>query len=350
MATKALSSVAVTGGAGFLGINLIRFLLEKGLSVTSLDKGPFDYPERSRVRVVTGDVRDEEAVAEAFEGVDAVVHCAAALPLHSADEIETVGIEGTRVVGTVAVQQGVQRMVHISSTAVYGIPKVHPILEEHELVGVGPYGRTKIAAEEMAAGFRANFPVTILRPKSFIGPERLGVFALLFDWAATGHHFPIPGRGDNLYQYLDVADLVSAIWLSLNAPPTAANDVYNIGAAKFGTFREDFQVVLDQAGFGKSVKSLPAMPAIWVLRGLDRLNLSPLYPWVYETAVKDSYVSIDKAKKNLGFVPQFSNQDALLRNFQWYLDNQASFAGQSGLSHRVPWKQGALSMAKAFFR
>ncbi len=344
------SSVAVTGGAGFLGINLIRVLLERGLSVTSLDTSPFQYPEKSRVRVLTGDVRDAQVVADALEGVDAVVHCAAALPLHSPREIETVGIEGTKVVGSMAVRQGVQRMVHISSTAVYGIPKVHPILEEHELVGVGPYGRTKIAAEEMAASFRSSFPVTILRPKSFIGPERLGVFALLFDWAASGHHFPIPGSGRNLYQYLDVADLVSAIWLSLTAPSDMANDVYNIGAGEFGTFRDDFQAVLDEAGFDKSVKPLPAMPAIWVLRGLDRLKLSPLYPWVYETAVKDSYVSIKKAKKNLGFAPQFSNREALLRNFHWYLENQASFAGQSGLSHRVPWKQGVLRVAKAFFR
>jgi Nucleoside-diphosphate-sugar epimerases len=263
VAKNGVASVAVTGGAGFLGINLIRSLLEKDLSVTSLDKARFDYPEKSRVRVVTGDVRDDRAVAEALDGVDAVVHCAAALPLHAAREIETVGIEGTRVVGSVAVRQGVQRMVHISSTAVYGIPKVHPILEEHELVGVGPYGRTKIAAEEMAASFRSSFPVTILRPKSFIGPERLGVFALLFDWAASGHHFPIPGSGRNLYQYLDVADLVSAIWLSLTAPVDLANDVYNIGAEEFGTFRDDFQSGLGmKLVSGKSVKSLPAMPAI----------------------------------------------------------------------------------------
>lgn len=344
-----IKKVAVTGGSGFLGINLTRFLLSQNIEVVVLDKAPFDYPEASAIRFVNGDVRDEASVRDALSGADAVVHAAAALPLHKPKEIESVGIEGTATVGRVASELGLKRFVHISSTAVYGIPKKHPIEESDELVGVGPYGRTKIEAERVAARFRDRLPVTILRPKSFIGPERLGVFALLFDWASTGHNFPIPGKGQNLYQYLDVEDLSQAIFLSLTGPEEAVSDVFNVGAKEFGTFKGDFQAVLDQAGFGKRVISLPAMPAIWLLRGLDRLRLSPLYPWVYETAVKDSFVAIDKAEKSLGFSPQFSNRDALLRNFEWYLENKSNFEGQSGLSHRAPWKQGALALAKALF-
>lgn len=350
VSNSSLNRVAVTGGAGFLGINLIRGLLARNVEVVSLDVAPFDYPEKDRVTVVTGDVRDSSAVKVALDSVDAVVHCASALPLHTASEIESVGLEGTATVGSVAVEFGVNRLVHISSTAVYGIPKVHPLYEDHPMVGVGPYGKTKIEAEAIASRFRSEIPVTILRPKSFIGPERLGVFALLYDWASTGHHFPIPGPGTNRYQYLDVDDLSDAIWLALNADEQAASDVFNVGAAEFGTFRDDFQAVLDEAGFGKRVKPIPAMPAIWLLRGLDKLNLSPLYPWVYETAVKDSFVSIEKAREVLGFSPRYSNRDALLRNFAWYLSNREKFEGKSGLSHRVPWKQGALSIGKAFFR
>lgn len=350
VSSNALNRVAVTGGSGFLGINLIRSLLVRNIEVVSLDVAPFDYPEKDRVAVVKGDIRDISAVREALDSVDAVVHCASALPLHSARDIQSIGLDGTSTVGSVAVERRVKRFVHISSTAVYGIPKVHPLYEDHPLVGVGPYGTTKIRAEAIAFEFRSQIPVTILRPKSFIGPERLGVFALLYDWAATGHNFPIPGPGTNLYQYLDVEDLTDAIWLALNAEEETASNVFNIGASKFGTFKDDFQAVLDDAGFGKKVRSIPAMPAIWMLRGLDKLNLSPLYPWVYETAVKDSYVSIDRAREILGFAPKYSNTDALLRNFRWYLDNLESFKGESGLSHRVPWKQGALSAAKALFR
>jgi hypothetical protein len=94
---------------------------------------------------------------------------------------------------------------------------------------------------------------------------------------------------------------------------------------------------------------LPEKPIILTLRFLESLKLSPLYKWVYETASKDSFVSIEKAEKVLGFKPKYSNQDALLRNYQWYLDHVHEFKNQSGISHRVPWKQGILKFAKVFF-
>jgi nucleoside-diphosphate-sugar epimerase len=94
---------------------------------------------------------------------------------------------------------------------------------------------------------------------------------------------------------------------------------------------------------------LPAEPAIWALRFLEMLNLSPLYKWVYETASKDSFVSIEKAERILGWKPKYSNKQALLRNFEWYKAHRDQFQEQSGISHRVPWKQGALSIAKRFF-
>ena len=90
-------------------------------------------------------------------------------------------------------------------------------------------------------------------------------------------------------------------------------------------------------------------PAIWGLRFLEMLHLSPLYKWVYETASKDSFVSIDKAKTQLGWKPQYSNQDALIRNYKWYIANKESFEGASGVSHRVPWKQGAIGLLKNVF-
>ena len=81
----------------------------------------------------------------------------------------------------------------------------------------------------------------------------------------------------------------------------------------------------------------------------EALKISPLYKWVYETASKDSFVSIEKAQTKLGYAPKFSNKQALIRNFEWYKANLAKFEGQSGVSHRVPWKQGILGVAKVFF-
>jgi nucleoside-diphosphate-sugar epimerase len=172
---------------------------------------------------------------------------------------------------------------------------------------------------------------------------------MLYDWAKDGKNFPMIGRGDNRYQLLDVEDLCQAIYLCATLDADTVNDVFNVGAAEFTTMKEDFQAVLDRAGHGKHIIGFPAWPMIWTLRFLEMLHLSPLYKWVYETACTDSFVSIEKAQRVLGWQPQHSNKDALVRNFEWYLANLDSFKNASGISHRVPWKQGILGVAKWFF-
>ena len=303
-----------------------------------------------RVEALIGDIRDADAVAEACADIDIVVHTAAALPLYAPEEIRTTDIDGTRRMLEAAEAAGVERFVMISSTAVYGIPDHHPLHEDDPMIGVGPYGEAKIAAEQVCLKYRAaGLCVPIIRPKSFIGPERLGVFALFYDWAYTGHGFPMIGSGKNRYQLLDVEDLCDAIYLCSTLDRETVNDTFNIGAARFTTMGEDYQAVLDAAGHGKRIHGFPATPMIWTLRVLEALNLSPLYKWVYETASKDSFVSIEKAQRVLGYAPKFSNKDALLRNYRWYVEHLDEFQGSDGVSHRVPWKQGILSVAKRFF-
>ena len=340
----------ITGGAGFLGINLARNLLARGHRVVSYDIADFSYPERSQITEVTGDIRNPKSLSRAMKGVDIVIHTAAALPQYKPQDIYPTDIDGVRNVLQASLDANVQRMVHVSSTAVYGIPDHHPLLETDKLDGVGPYGEAKVKAEEICQEFRdKGLCVPIVRPKSFIGPERLGVFALLYDWAKDGRNFPVLGSGNNRYQLLDVEDLCDAIYACCTLPKEQVNDVFNIGAKQFTTLKEDYQAVLDAAGKGRKIVSIPAAPAIWTLRLLEKMNLSPLYRWVYETVTEDSFVSIEKAERVLGYKPKYSNKDALLRNYKWYLDNLQQFEGQSGVSHRVPWKQGALSLAKLFF-
>lgn len=340
----------VTGGSGFLGINAVRHLLARGHEVVSYDVVPFDYPEKDRIRAIVGDIRDMTKLSESMRGSEIVIHTAAALPLYSAEDIRSTDVDGTRNVLEAAKKNSLQRVIHISSTAVYGIPDHHPLYEGDRLVGVGEYGKAKIAAEKMCEEFRAGgMCVPIIRPKSFVGPERLGVFALFYDWAADGHGFPMIGSGKNRYQLLDVDDLCDAIYACATLDRNAVNDTFNIGAKEFTTMKEDYQAVLDRAGFGRKITGLPATPVIWILRLLEALHLSPLYKWVYETASKDSFVSIEKAEKVLGFKPKYSNKQALLRNYEWYLAHRDQFKGEGGVSHRVPWKQGILAVAKVFF-
>lgn len=344
------ASVLITGGAGFLGINLTRYLLERDYAVSTLDLQPFDYPERPRINEVTGDIRDRALVEITMAGHDYVVHTAAALPLYPPEEIYTTDVTGTRIVMETARKLGVKRAVHISSTAVYGIPDHHPLCENDKLDGVGPYGQAKIQAEVVCLEQRAKgLIVPIIRPKSFIGPERLGVFALLYDWALDGRNFPMIGNGKNRYQLLDVADLCEAIHLCMTKDPAVANDTFNIGAKNYTTMGEDYQAVLDAVGRNKRIVPFPAAPAIIGLRTLEKLGISPLYKWVYETAATDSFVSIEKAERALGYAPQYSNKDALVRNLEWYKAHRSEFASRSGVTHRVPWKQGAIGVLKYLF-
>lgn len=343
--------VLITGGAGFLGINLVRYLLDRDYEVVSLDISDFDYADvKDRVEIIKGDIRDKAAVEVAVKNIDYVIHTAAALPLYTPEEIFSTDIDGTRNLLEASEKDGVKRFIHISSTAVYGIPDHHPIYETDNLDGVGPYGKAKIKAEEECFKYRdKGMCLPVLRPKSFIGPERLGVFALLYDWAHTGHNFPMIGKGNNRYQLLDVEDLCEATYRTLTMDEKVVNDTFNIGAKEFTTMREDYQAVLDYAGHEKKIIGLPEKPIIYTLRILEALKLSPLYKWVYETASKDSFVSIEKAEKLLQFTPKYSNKDALIRNYKWYLENLEAFKDKSGVSHRVPWKQGILKIAKIFF-
>lgn len=344
------ASILVTGGAGFLGINLCRCLLDRGFKVRSMDIAPFDYPERNLIEIMQADIRDRAAVERAMTGIDIVVHCAAALPLASEEEIESTDVGGTRTLLEFAARHQVRRFIFISSTSVYGIPDHHPVYEHDRLQGVGAYGKAKIAAEQLCLDSRkAGLCVPILRPKSFVGPERLGVFELLYDWAYQGRNFPVLGAGNNRYQLLDVSDLCDVIVLCATLATQLVNDTFNVGAQEFGTMRDNLQAVLDRAGHGKHVIGFPAAPVILLLKILESLHLSPLYEWIYETAALESYVSIEHLQTRLGFVPQYSNRMALIRNYDWYVSHREEYRGRTGVTHRVPWKKGALALAKWLF-
>ena len=340
----------VTGGAGFLGINLCRALLARGADVRSLDIAPFDYPERDRVDAVRGDIRDAAAVDAALRDVDVVVHCAAALPRAPVADVLSTNIAGTRIVLERALAHRVDRVIFISSTSVYGIPDHVPLIETDPLQGVGAYGEAKVEGEAICAQFRARgLTVPILRAKTFVGPERLGVFELLYDWAYDGRNFPLLGSGANRYQLLDVEDLCDVIVLCATRDRALVDATFNVGAREFGTMRDNVQTVLDRAGHGKRAIALPAGPAIALLELLERMRISPLYPWIYRTAAHDSFVSIERLERALGFTPRHSNRAALTRNYDWYALHRDEYRGKTGDTHRVPWKKGALNIAKRLF-
>jgi len=360
----------VTGAAGMLGSHLVARLLADGHRVVGVDLRP--AAGRAGYRHLVGDVRDPAALRRATRGADAVVHCAAALPSYPADQIRSIIVDGSRAVLAAAREAGVERLVHISSTAVYGLPKVVPTTEDHPYEPVDTYSTAKADAERLAVGYRdQGMLVPVLRPKTFLGPGRMGLFAMLFEWAEEGRNFPVLGRGDVRIQMLHLDDLVDAVVTVMHAPAGTANDTYNLGAVEFGTLREDFQAVLDAAGHGRRVVGLPARPALTALRLLERARLSPVYGRLLHKLMADSYVSTDKARDRLGFTPRYSNRDAILHTYHWWrlqrgrhqtvagghridagghrIDAGGHQTDAGGRTSRDPWKQGALAAAKVFF-
>ena len=295
-----------------------------------------------------GDVRDEAAAARLVAGADVVVHAAAALPIQASPEaIRSVNVDGTAVVFAAAREAGVRRAILVSSTAVYGVPDHHPLDEDDPLVGVGPYGSSKIAAEELAhAFFGRGLETVVVRPKTFVGPERLGVFEILFDWIRENRRIPILGNGENRYQLLAVEDLVEAVVRTFDAAGVGGRAL-NVGAVRFGTVREDLETLIAHAGSSSRLRPVPPRPAEVALRGLELLRLSPLAEWHYRTAHRDSFVSVDRARTLLGWEPRLSNAETLCATYDWYLANRESL-GRAGTTHRVPWRQGVLGVVKRF--
>lgn len=270
--------VAISGGAGFLGLHLARRLLADGGTVRTLDVVPLDDQAlEASVEEQRGDVRDPAALRRLVAGADIVVHAAAALPIQASREsIFSVNVDGTANVLAAAGEAGVRRVVFVSSTAVYGVPDRHPITEDAPLVGVGWYGESKIRAEDLCRAFGARgLETVIVRPKTFVGAERLGVFEILFDWVREGRRIYTLGPGANRYQLLAVEDLADAIVRSFDAAG-AAGEALNVGATEFGTVREDLRALIEHAGSSSRLTPIPVRPAELALGALEALQLSPL--------------------------------------------------------------------------
>jgi nucleoside-diphosphate-sugar epimerase len=344
--------ILLTGASGVLGQNMAAYLQSQGCDdVIYWDMVRSEVYANSSKRFIVGDILDDSIGADALAGVDVVIHCASAAPSYTAEAIHSIVVEGTRKLLERAWRAGVAKFIYISSTAVYGIPERSPVHENAELQDWhDPYNRAKIAAEALCHEYRRlGMCIPILRPRTFLGPGRLGTFALLNDWAKDGKGFPLLGAGTNRYQFLDVEDLCQAIYLCMIKPNEVTNDVFNVGAKQFASIREDYQSVLDAAGFGKKIVLIPAAPALRILAVLEKLRWIPLYKRLYQKIVIDYYVSIEKAERVLGYQPRYSNQDTLVRCYQWYLANLKQFEGKSGNTNSTPWKQGALGLLKVLF-
>lgn len=324
----------VTGGAGFLGIHLLRRLAEEGIEARSLDIEPADDASAG-IEIVAGDVRDEAVLRLALAGVDVVVHAAAALP--STGDVAS-NVVGTERLAKEAARAGVERSIFISSGVVYGLGR-SPLRESDEPHPVEPYGRSKLRAER--AWLATTAAAIVLRPAAFIGPERLGVFGILFRWVREGRRIYVLGDGSNRYQLLDVADLVEAVLL---AGKTRAEGVVNVGGIVSGTVRDDLETLIAHAGTSSRVVGLPPRPARAALALLGAVRLSPLSGWHVRSADRDFVLDCARATDLLGWAPTRTGADALCAAYDWYVHEGAW--RQTGTTHRSAWHERGLALLR----
>ncbi len=337
----------VTGGSGYFGSRLVERLRARGYRCRVFDiNDPGD--RAADVEFSRGDVRDFDAVRRASAGAAIVFNNVAQVPVAKDRELfQSVNVTGTEHVLRAAKQAGVRKVVHTSSSAVYGAPASLPVTEATPLAPAEAYGRAKADAEALCVRYATEgLDVSIVRPRTILGHGRLGIFSLLFQWISEGANVPVLGRGDNAYQFVHADDLADACILAGERPDPAS---YNIGTDRFGTMRALLERLAAHAGTGSRVRSVPMAPAVAAMRVTSALGLSPLGPYHALMYGRAMYFDLSKAKAELGWTPRFGNDEMIVDSYDWFLAHRAETAAAAGLSsHRSPVREGILSVVRRF--
>ncbi len=340
-----MSGVLVTGGSGYFGSILVDGALADGHDVRILDLNEPEVRPGARVEVVVGDVRDESVVRAACEGVDIVLHNVAQVPLaRDRDLFWSVNVLGTANVLLAAREAGVRKVVHTSSSAIFGIPDHNPVVEESPARPLESYGRAKLEAELLCAdAARTGVDVTVVRPRTILGHGRLGIMAILFEFVAEGAPVYVLDGGGNRYQFVHAEDLAAACLLAADRPGPAT---YNIGTDQFGTMRETLQALVDHAGTGSRVRSLPSAPARLAMRVSAALGQSPFAPYHWLLYGESLWFDTTKARAELGWRAQHSNASMVIESYDWFLRHRSDLGATGRSHHQSPARLGLLKLLK----
>ena len=335
----------MTGGAGYLGTVIVDQLLARGEDVRVLDlnePAPRGVGEAS-VEVLVGDIRDRDTVIAACDGVDRIVHSVAQVPLAKDRHLfHTVNVVGTAELLRAARDTDVEKVVHVSSSAIFGIPDTNPVTESTPPRPLEAYGTAKVEAEALChEAVAGGLDVTIIRPRTILGHGRLGIFGVLFDFVAEGAPVFVLDGGTNRYQFVHADDLTDACLRALDRPGPGT---YNIGAADFGTMRDTLQALVDHAGTGSRVRSLPSAPARVAMRALSTAGLTPFAPYHWLLYGESLWFDTSRAADELGWKATRSNAEMVVESYDWYLAHRDDLRG--GSAHQSPVELGALAVLK----
>jgi nucleoside-diphosphate-sugar epimerase len=340
-----VTTTLVTGGSGYFGSILVDRALARGQKVRILDLNPPDPRPGADVEAIVGDVRDAALVRAATAGVDVVLHNVAQVPLaRDRDLFWSVNVVGTANVLGAARAAGVAKVVHTSSSAIFGIPEHNPVLEDTPARPLEAYGRAKLEAEVLCReAVATGLDVSVVRPRTILGHGRLGIMAILFEFVAEGAPVYVLDGGHNRYQFVHAEDLAEACLLAAERPGAAT---YDIGTTEFGTMRETLQALVDHAGTGSRVRSLPSAPARLAMQVVSKVGQAPFAPYHWLLYGESLWFDTTKAREELGWRSSHSNASMVIESYEWFLAHRSSL-GEGGRSHhQSPARLGLLKLLK----
>jgi len=338
----------VTGGSGFFGTHLVRYLLSKRRKVRVLDIVEPDKSVKDKVEFVKGDIRNFNIVSNACKNVDTVYHTVAVVPISkSGKKFDQINAGGTKNTCKAALRNKVRAFVHLSSSAIYKIPKKGDIItENYPIMPVSDYGRAKWHAEKICMNYmKKGLNISIIRPRTILGIERLGLYSILFNWIHLGKKVYIFGKGDNLFSYISATDLAEACYL---ASKKRVLETFNIGTDEYGTYRGDLRKLIKHARSKSKIIPINATLCRVLSMILDKMGVSPLAEWHYRTVDKEYVFDCSKAKKILGWKAKDSNEKMLFESYDWFVKHYKEFKNQYGKKHRLPIKEGIIHLIKYF--
>lgn len=346
-----MSTHLVTGSNGFLGSFIIKELIAKGENVIGIDltNNQNDFQNFKFFKI---DILDKKKINEILKGVDYVHHTAALVPLKKAGKkFWETNVLGTKIIVEASKINKIKHFSHISSSAVFGNveKKDCPIgIDPKHLHPIEVYGKSKKEGEDIIKKEIENkdssTTFSILRPRTVIGSERLGIFEVLFEWVSEGKNIFIIGDGSNLFQFVHIQDISDVSILSCYRNKS---DIYNVGSENFSTLEDALNNLIKFAKTKSKIKKLPIGLSISLLRLLDILKLSPLGPWHYLTYHKDFYYDLSNTCQKLKWNSKYSNDEMLKESYSWYIENKDYLSENKSL-HRSKLKKGILKIVKLF--
>ncbi len=323
-----MRTVCVTGCSGYLGKHVVKTLCDNGYSVVGIDiKDCTDMtlPEKGRCKFIKGDITQKEDVDTACKGVDAIVHCAAALAQFVRDEnaMYRINVIGTRNIVNACKEFSIKQLVFISSVEVYGIDVPIPCPEDAPLKPVCPYGEHKVEGERMCIQLaEKGHGVAVLRPPTINGPGQNEPF-LVEQMNAVNEGKPVilPGGGKTRLQMVDVRDVVQAIVLALQKI-TKGLLVANISSDNVPTISHMVKALFEHAGKKEKIISVPAPVARGIVHILSFFGVSPLEPQHLEIALRDYVFDNTRAKQVLGWYPVKNDIESAIDAYEWFINNR----------------------------